>query len=356
MFFLGKRIKHLGNFDPNPHRIAGIDLARSIAIFGMIIVNFSASSEFENPEPLWISMFLNAIEGRAAATFIVVAGIGIALMKNKTQKTGDSSGILQLKKNLLKRALFLFAVGLSYTKLWPPDILHFYGVFLPLGILFLQASNRKLLAGIFFFILAFPVLSFFLDYDQGWDYECMAYTDFWSSEGMIRHLFFNGYFPVFPWGAFLLAGIWLGRQDLNHIRFRRKVLITSMLILMCSEILSAFLTGRFFIRILGEVLWIDFPFLGRGPYPPNPLFILSGGSAAFVAITVCMELGNRFGSERWIEPFIAIGQSALTIYLAHVFAGMAIFEFLEIEEMDQPLTPVLTFGILFYLLAASASC
>ena len=42
---------------------------------------------------------------------------------------------------------------------------------------------------------------------------------------MVRHIIFNGFHPVFPWCAFLLLGMWLGRQNLTATIVRKKILV-----------------------------------------------------------------------------------------------------------------------------------
>lgn len=56
-------------------------------------------------------------------------------------------------------------------------------------------------------VLVFVVMFFALDYSQGWNWETLGYSGFWSSHGMVRHLFFNGFHPVVPWLAFVLVGM-----------------------------------------------------------------------------------------------------------------------------------------------------
>ena len=62
-----------------------------------------------------------------------------------------------------------------------------------------------------------------LDYEAGWDFETFTYFGFWTAAGQVRHLFFNGFHPVVPWLAFLLVGMWLGRQDLRDPEVRRSL-------------------------------------------------------------------------------------------------------------------------------------
>jgi uncharacterized membrane protein YeiB len=65
-------------------RILGIDVARALAVIGMIIVNFKIVLG-ENGEN-WLKTFAHLFDGKAAATFVVLAGIGLALLTNSAVK------------------------------------------------------------------------------------------------------------------------------------------------------------------------------------------------------------------------------------------------------------------------------
>ena len=69
-----------------PSRIAGFDLARAIALLGMVFVNFKylmKADDFEYPWLLWLSDWL---DGRPAATFVILAGIGKYFASNERQE------------------------------------------------------------------------------------------------------------------------------------------------------------------------------------------------------------------------------------------------------------------------------
>lgn len=59
-------------------RLEGLDLARYLAFVGMVIVNFKIAMGAENEQGV-VGFLTSALEGRAAATFVVLAGIGLGL-------------------------------------------------------------------------------------------------------------------------------------------------------------------------------------------------------------------------------------------------------------------------------------
>jgi len=98
-------------------RIIGIDVARALAVIGMIIVNFKVVFG-ENGNQI-LKNITHLFDGKAAATFVVLAGVGIALMSNSAVKKNEVEKLNKIKAGIFKRALFLFAIGLSYIILNP---------------------------------------------------------------------------------------------------------------------------------------------------------------------------------------------------------------------------------------------
>ena len=201
-------------------RIIGIDVARAVAVIGMIIVNFKVVLG-QNGES-WLKHFAKAFDGKAAATFVVLAGIGIALSTNSALKNQDYTKLQKARNKIIKRAIFLFIIGLSYIWIWPADILHFYGIYMLVTLFFINRSSKQILTGVACLILLFPTLLFVIDYETGWDFTTLDYLDFWTVEGFFRNLFFNGFHPVVPWTAFMLFGLWFGKQALNEEVFLKK--------------------------------------------------------------------------------------------------------------------------------------
>ncbi len=305
-------------------RIIGFDLARALAVIGMVIVNFKVVMCTEITSPVWLLNASGFLDGKAAATFVALAGIGISLLSRSALQFPEKQALH--RNTLLRRALFLFVCGLLYTPVWPADILHFYGVYIAIAAFLLCTSSRRLLILAVALVVCFPILLFTLNYDQGWDWTSLTYSGFWTVPGMLRHIFFNGFHPVVPWLAFLLVGMVVGRLDLSRMQIRRRLLACGLLAFVLSEAAS-----RLLMRILstGETQAVQeelASILGTSPMPPLPLYMLAGVGVALVVIVSCVSLGLRFGNSKWLQPLVATGQLALTLYVAHVIVGMGTLE------------------------------
>lgn len=311
-------------------RIVGYDIARCLAVFGMVAVNYKLVIGSTTDSDSLLAAFTELFEGRAAPLFVMLAGIGISLVSSRNRTTQNFQGLRENRMMLLRRAIFLFVVGISYTPIWPADILHFYGVYIGICAFLLSVSNRCLWSSASFFVFGFLILLLFFDYEQGWNWETLEYSAFWTVHGMVRHIFFNGFHPVFPWTAFLLVGMWLGRQEMSHPVFRKKIILVSVPVVLVAEILSSNLVRLFSVDASPEQKELVASLFGTSPMPPMPLYLLSSGATAIIIISLCVTLAEQCHGKWWMKPLIATGQLGLTNYVAHVVIGMGILEELDL--------------------------
>lgn len=314
------------------NRIVGIDVARALAIIGMIIVNFKIAFG-ENGNKVF-EIFGSIFEGKAAATFVVLAGVGIAFMSKNAVKNNDKTSLNATRIRIAKRAIFLFVIGLLYTPIWIADILHFYGIYMLLTLL-LITSSRKLIFNLgLLLVLVYPLLMVLWSYDTGWDFNTLVYSDFWSLPGFFRNLFYNGFHPVIPWSAFMFLGLWFGKQDLSNEKFIKKSILVSGSIFIIMLLLSKVL-----ISVLSEgnpATILDLKqVLGTSPMPPLPIYMISGSSIAILVISVSILIAKKYENNFIIISLAKTGQLALTFYVAHVIIGMGIVEFINPEKMGK---------------------
>lgn len=335
------------------NRILGFDFARALAVLGMVIVNFKVVMSAEHAGPAWLVWLAGLLDGRAAATFVILAGVGVSLLSQRGRLAGDRRRLGTDRLKLIKRSAFLFVVGLLYSPIWPADILHFYALYLLIGAALLSATGRQLWGSAAVLVAVFLVLLFVFDYERGWKWETLDYVDFWTPAGMIRHLFFNGFHPVFPWAAFLVAGMWLGRQDLRGTQRRQRILWVSAVVVVVAECASALLLWT--VSDLAGTDGEDMrSLLGTAPMPPMPLYLFSAGGVAFGLIMLCIMITEGYRGSRWVGWLVATGQLALTLYVAHVVIGMGLLETLGRLE-KQTLGFAVVAALVFYVIGTAFS-
>ncbi|WP_166415631.1 DUF418 domain-containing protein [Cochlodiniinecator piscidefendens] len=321
---------------PKSIRLEGLDVARYFAFVGMVIVNFKIAMGAENGGGL-LSFLTTALEGRAAATFVVLAGIGLGLAGQR--------GLNNTIFVTIKRAVFVLVVGLLNMTVFDADILHYYAFYFLFGVPLL-AMNRKGLFGVLIGLnLAFVFMILTLNYDAGWNWENYTYSDFWTPVGFIRNLFFNGWHPVIPWLGFLTFGIILSRVSLGERATQVKLIIGGATMVALAEGIS---------MLLKDALLPNDPELmalvTTGPVPPMPLYTLAGLGVSCVVVGFCLLISQHLKPNGILHILVPAGRQTLTLYIAHIFVGMGTLEALGMLG-HQTVGKALMASLLFCLLA-----
>ncbi len=329
-------------------RIIGYDFARALAIFGMVLVNYKIvlGSAFGNPS---LNYLVSLLEGRASALFVVLAGVGISLLTQQARLQNNNIILLQKRVTLLKRGGLLFIIGLLFSTIWPADILHFYGLYFAIAALFINASNNKLCLAMLFSCLTFILLLFVLNYESGWDFTTLNYLDFWTLEGMFRHIFFNGFHPVIPWISFIFIGMWLGRQDLARRKTRLAIFTLSTLTWLLTEAGIYILSQN--ISASADTLSL----LSTSMMPPMPQYIIAAASLAISMTCLSIELTQQYKETRLIHWLVCVGKLPLTLYIAHVIIGMGLmsqFNLLHTQSIEVAVLSALLFCLTAIIFSA----
>ena len=314
-------------------RIAGYDFARSLAVFGLVVANFSES--VDHTDFYWLHDF---IQGGAIVAFLGLGGVGISLLKQRDQRTNDAHESADSRKRLIKRAASLLVVGICCNLIWHTRLLCSYTVCIVIGALLLTVSNRWLWSLAFVFVVICVVFIFLIhDYFDYFEVilnkETLRDADPWTVKGMAFRLYQNGFDSMLSWIVFLLIGMWLGRQDVHYPRVRRRVLVGGIVVALVAEC-------ALWVLIFG-IQWLPISF-----YPTSILegntdsflilfksldFFATGGTATAI-IGGSLILTEKYPDAKWTRPFIATGQLALTLYVAHLAIGMGLSKALEFLE------------------------
>ena len=333
---------------PMKDRIIGIDVARAVAVIGMIIVNYKVVLGDHGEG--WVKSFANVFDGKAAATFVMLAGVGLALMTNAALRNNDTQKLRLARVRIAKRALFLFIVGLSYIIIWPADILHFYGIYMLVILLILRSSEKIIVGAALTLILVYPLLLSLWNYETGWNFDTLDYPDFWTFNGFFRNIFLNGFHPVIPWTSFMLFGFWFGKQDLQDNNFLQKAFWISASTFVALQILSYV-----------SIIWLSAgddqtasalrDIIGTHPMPPLPIYMFNGIAIATVVLSGSIIIGKRFSANKILLALYKTGQLSLTFYVAHVIIGMGVIETINPNKMGlYPIEFSVGYALVFCLL------
>jgi uncharacterized protein len=335
-------------------RILGFDIARAFAILAMVVVHFSLVMGTGRDNSPWFNCLLGLLDGRATATFVVLAGIGVTLMSRRAVVSGDPSAIAAVRRTLIRRGMLLLGIGFLNLYIWPGDILRVYGVSLMLASTLITASNRQLLLCAGAFEVGFIVLFFTVNFESHWDWSTMSYHGLWTPTGVFRNLFYDGFRSVFPWTGFLLFGMWLGRLDLLDRKTNRRILCAACTTVASVELLSWLCTSYLPPTSNGLDSASIKALFGTESMPALPLFVAASGGAGVAVIVLSIRLANV--APAWIGwPLAVTGQMALTWYVAHIVLGLGAIEALDLVS-SQPLPTAVACGVGFFLIAVTLSC
>jgi len=160
-----------------------------------------------------LSGFYSPITGFGAPLFAFLAGVSYCLWSREQTARGKSES--EISRISVRRALFVFGVGFAFNILvWLPedvfnwDVLTFIGA----SLLFLTVTRHLPLQVLTVIsiasLLASPVLREIVDYAAYWQNDYFD-PDMTMADVIIGFLL-TGYFPLFPWIAFPLAGFQAG--------------------------------------------------------------------------------------------------------------------------------------------------
>ena len=242
---------------PTNQRLDGLDLARFLALGGMMLVNFRLAMHPPKGSP-WLEAFFHFFEGKASATFVSLAGLGLVLATT-------SKSTLEAYSWVTRRALFLLVAGLLNLLVFPADIIHYYAAYFILALPWLKAGRTALAAGIVTVAAVSTYLLLTLDYGEGWDWNTLTYDSLWTLEGFVRNLLFNGFHPVLPWLAFFLTGMLMARLPLHLVRIQLAMVFGGIFLCLLAELVSHL--GRH-----SAIAWT----LHTSPMPPGIAYLLTG--------------------------------------------------------------------------------
>lgn len=299
--------------DHGTKRMQGYDLARGVAIFAMVIIDFKSFFCIDETFPEWLYSLIDYMDRRAAVTLVMVAGAGMTFMSRRAD-------IIKSRHTLFNRAVFLMFSGILISRIWPADILHFYGFFILTGLAMAQLSSPNLLAGAaVFWLVSFLGLS---DDVCGYLESLTA----GSLPGQLADLFFTGYYPIFPWAALYLFGMWLGRLDLKNRQVTIPLLGSGLISAVLSEWAGCFIPGMatkiiLFYGASDETAAHIFILLSKltvlNLALPSPVSIISGAGTGLCVIMLSVLCA---GSLKQGPPqyFLIAGKNTLSLYVLHI--------------------------------------
>jgi uncharacterized membrane protein YeiB len=320
-------------------RLQGVDVARALAIIGMLAVHLGPKDETDLAGRLYALP-----HGRASILFVLVAGVGIALLSVRPERRSDA------RLRLFAFALFLLPLGLALQALNHPVavILHHYAAFYVLGIAALGLSPGVLagLAGTLTLVGPALYLAGRIAVPGWFDHETVVLGD--TPGTILMGLLTGGAYPLLVWGAPLLWGLWIGRQDLRSDGVRRRLMVWGAVVAALSIVLSELLlasVGEPAARFEWRYLFTD------SSHSQMPLWLSGATGAAAFVLGAALHFADRFPHA--LAPLATLGQVALSLYVLHILMLVVAGGYLQQNEVLPAFVVVCAFTAVAAILAAA---
>ena len=284
-----------------PQRIAGVDLARGLAVLGMFAAHLLWIDPLDFTES---STWIAVVDGRSSILFATLAGVSIGLVSGgRRPLRGDD--LRSAQGRLAVRAGLLWILGLMLIASDVPVfvILPAYAILFLLSLPFLQMDARRLflLAGML--ALLMPFLQVQLDALPFWR----------SAAGNDFGLLIGWHYPFPVWIAFVLAGLGAARAGILRTRVQLRMLAAGAALAVTGYGLDA-ATGAdetAETRTSWGALWT------ARPHSSGLLEVIGSGGFALAVIGLCL-LACRTVITWVVLPLRAVGAMPLTAYTAQL--------------------------------------
>jgi uncharacterized protein len=267
-----------------PERLSGVDLARFVAVAGMVIVHartdlvllpleLSGGGDAPSSSSPWLEVWQVVATNRARLLFFLLAGVGAALL---TKRRSTSIGMWW------RRAAFLSVLGVALAVAgWSDLVLVFYGVLFLVVPLLVRLSDRGLV--VVAVLLAAPAVAL-LSIDGARDD---------TATNVLRIV--GEVFPLF------CLGLLVGRTDLSQPRAVARLGL-------CGALLAA--PGLALLVARGA---LDIDEVGSGLEPLAALTSTAG--LCLLVLWCCLRVARAI--PRVVGPFATAGSMPLTGYVGH---------------------------------------
>ena len=279
-------------------------------MLGMFVSHYGAHI-LDRPERDWPSSVVRFVDGRAMPLFVMLSGAGCVFLCRRPGAW----------VRVLSRAVLLLLAGLWLEGGLVAVILHFYALYLIVGLLVVHLPKRWWLplAIVVTVIGAWIRIYAVDDLPKQW---IMTDDSWWSAlphlghpRLLLSHLLFTGLYPAFPTLAFFFVGMWVAQLDLRSPRT-----------------VNALMAGGLAMAVVGYGIgWntddhrehlapgstTAWRWLSAAGHSQMPAWIVGATGLGLAVIGACLWLSRHF--PRGTRPLAYTGQLALTFYVVHVF-------------------------------------
>lgn len=290
-------------------RLHGLDAARALAIIGMLAVNVGPRKEVG--ETQLAVLVYDLPYGRASLLFMLLAGIGMSLMTERSRATGAPFPW----RTIVWRSVLLIISGLALQMLAHDIsvILTYYGVLFLGGLPLLRAPSWLLTTLATTTLIVGPVLWLSLQQQTATTFNFLAPSlsdPLWT---ILHATLLTGAYPVLIWVTPFLLGLVLGRLKLSQLAVQHRLIgwgVVATFIPIATSFVLVALNGH----PTSAYGWDQL--VSIEAHSEMPLWMISGCGSAVLTIGLFLR------AEPWVTRrlswLVSAGRLSLTIYVAHL--------------------------------------
>lgn len=341
-------------------RLPGPDVVRAVALIGVVVMNYHGYLILradETPGTGWLEDLFDPWDGpmstRFAATFVLVAGVGVTLMTARRVDARRSAAndedialardrVRAMRVRLLRRGLLLYVTGLLLEEIWPGTIITYYGAMFVLAAAMFTWRSRWLIVVGTAAALAGSSVRLWQDAQarDGISTTWLSEPDEGSLRDHVFGVFVNGTHPLLPWLAFMCAGMVLGRL-VRTTWWRSAALGAGLTLVGVGWVVSSHAASAF-----------DDVAISINPLDRGVVYTASALGSALVAYAGIDWLATRYPVAT--DPLRRAGQMTLSLYIAHVLVFNLVVDWLGWIE-PAGVEVALAFALGFWIVGIAAA-
>lgn len=295
--------------------------------------------------------YTGVLSTRFAATFVLMAGIGVSLMSSNRPRSPRRDVLPGVRMRLARRGLFLYATGLALNHAWGGTIIFYYGAFLFIASLIVGLSDRTLVALAGGAIVAAAGLNAWLASRPPGSrrIEWLDPRVVHTVPDLIGRTFTGYTHPVLPWIAFLIAGMIIGRHLERFQHHVRSIALVGGIVTTGAYLVHHVVSALVADETGPDVFVSTEPFRRGLGYSVTTLGI---AVTVFAVVSACVE---RFARTRWVQGLQRAGQMTLSAYLLHVIVYYALFRWWDVVGSDGLATALIVSTTLWVAVVLASS-
>ena len=342
-----------------PGRIGGLDIARGLAVLGMVYVNFAPIGDGDDRWSSTHSILSDIPSGRSGILFALVAGVSLSLLTGRDAPyTGERMAIA--RKRIVGRAFMLVFLSMLTSLLNLPVIviLGYYAVWFVLALPFTSWSARRLWTAAAATAVVGPIVSVAIV----WLTASLGLAA-QENDPFLWTMLIAGNYPGLVYMAFVFAGMAIGKSCVAETRYQAKLLALGAFLMVLGYGGSYALTHTLFdsneaLEVRGAVVteegggghtavrnpsddetdpppadpdndqrehafdWAPVAFdpasqlITANPHANTVFEVVGSGGFAIALTGLCLLIGRASRNVLW--PLAAVGSMSLTVYATHL--------------------------------------